>query len=115
MADDHKPLKGAHLVGNNHKTGLITRNKTQHTIIHGLGIASKNSNHLSNDNQIPEVRQTILWRIEAGIFTKRGRNPLPSVRVCHVTLSSQSLSRENHDHGLMVQKRLPEVYTHHDQ
>ena len=102
MADDHKPLKGAHLVGNNHKTGLITRNKTQHTIIHGLGIASKNSNHLSNDNQIPEVRQTILWRIEAGIFTKRGRKQLYLVRIFHGTIPNQILSRNNNDHGTVV-------------
>ena len=101
MVDDHKPLPGAQLRGNHCHTWLIPRNKTWHTSEHGLVRSSQNSNHLSNYNQIPEVRYTLLWRKEAGIFTQRCRNPLPLVKFFHGTISIQSVSRDNHDHGTM--------------
>ena len=112
MVDGHNPLPGAHLGGNHHPTGLILRNNTWHTSEHSLGISSKNNDHLSYDNQIPEVRHIFLWQREIGIFTQRGGHPLHLVRVCHGTLSVQILPWNNHDYGTMVKKRLPEVYLH---
>ena len=112
MADNHDPLSGAHLGGNHHPTGLIPRNNAWHINEQGLGRASKNSNHLSHDNQIPKVRHTLLWRRETEIFTKRGRHPLHSVRVFHGTLSGQIVSINNHDHGTISKNRLPAVYPH---
>ena len=80
MADVQKPLPCAHLGGNHHQTGIIPRKKMWHTSEQGMDRISQNRNHLSNDNQINEVRYTLLWRREAGIFTKRCRSPLSLVR-----------------------------------
>ena len=60
MADNHKPMCGAHLGGKHHQIGLITSNNTRNTSEHSMGRASQNSNWLSNDNQIPEVSYTLL-------------------------------------------------------
>ena len=112
MADKHNHLPGAHLGGNHHPARLIPRNNAWHTSEHGLGRASKNSNNILCDNQIPEVRHTLLSRIETGIFTQRGRHPLHLFRVFHGTLSGKSVPIKNHDHGTMGKQRLPAVYPH---
>ena len=87
MADGQNPLTSANLGGNHHLTGPIPSNNSWNTSEHGMGRASKNSNHLSHDNIIPEFRHTFLWRRETGIFTQRGGHPLHLFRVCHGTLS----------------------------
>ena len=110
MADDHKPLPGAHLGGNHHPTGIMPSNNVWHTSENGLGRALKNSNHLSHENQIPEVRNTFLWRRETGFFTQRGRHQLHLVKVSHRTIHGQSVSRNNYDHGNMEKQHLPAVY-----
>ena len=69
-------------------------------------------NCFSNNNQIPEFSHTIRWQRETGIFTQRGRHPIPLVRVCLGTHYGQSVSRNNHDHGLMGKKRLSRLYSH---
>ena len=112
MSDGHNPLPGAHLGVNYHPNGLILSNNTWHTSEHGLGRASKNNNHLSDDNQIPEVGHTLICLGETGIFTQRDGHPLYSVRVFHGTLSGQSVTRNNHDHGNMFKQRIPVVYPH---
>ena len=112
MADNHDPLPGAQLGRINHPNELIPRNNVWHISKHSLGGASNKSNHLSYDNQIHEVRHTLFWRRETGIFKKRGRHPLHSVRVYHGTLSGQSVSRKNHDHRTMGEQRLHAVYQH---
>ena len=112
MADNHKPLPGAHLVGNHHLTGLVFGNNTWHTSGNGLGGASKNYDHLTNDNKVTKGRHTLLWWRETGIITQRGGHPLHTVRVCHGTLSGQSVTVNNHDHGTMGKQRLPAVYPH---
>ena len=104
MLDVQNPLPGEHLGVNNHPTGIIFRNSTWHTSEHSLGRASKDNNHLSNDNQITEVRHTFIWWRETGILTQRGGHPLHLVRVCQ--------PGNNHDHGTMGKQRLPAVYTH---
>ena len=68
MADNHKPLPDVHMGGNHHQTGNIPRNNIWHTSENSLVIASQDRNHLSYDNQIPDVRYTLLWQREAGIF-----------------------------------------------
>ena len=108
----HYPLPGAHLGGNHNPAGLILRNNTWHTSEHSLGRSSKNNNHLSNENQITEGRHTLIWQRETGILTQRGVYPLHSVRVCHVTISGQSVPGNNHDHGTMGKQCFPAVYPH---
>ena len=112
MADGHNPLPGAHLGVNYHPTGLILRNNTWHTSEHGLGRSSKNNNHLSNHNQITEGRHTFLWIRDTGILTQRGGHPLHLVRVCHRTLSVQSVPGNNYYHRTMGKQHLPVVYLH---
>ena len=115
MADSHNTLPGEHMGGNNHPTGLILRNNTWHTSEHGMGRASKNNNHLSHDNQIPEVIHTFLWQRETCILIQRSGHPLHSVRVCHGSLSGQSVSGKKHYHGTMGNQRLRVVYPHSGQ
>ena len=62
MVDGNNPLPGVHLGGNYYPTGLILRNNTGHTSENGMGRASKNNNHISNDNQFTKGRHTFLWR-----------------------------------------------------
>ena len=112
MADGQNPLSGAHMDINYHLTGLILRNNTWHTSEHGLGRASKNNTHLSNDNQITEVRHTFLRRRDNGILTQRGGHPLHLVRVCHGIISVQSVPINNHGHATLGKQRLPVVYLH---
>ena len=110
MADRHNPLPGAHMGRNHHPNGLILRNNTWHTSEHSMGRASKNNNNLSHDNQIPEVRHTLIWQKDTGILTRKGGHPLYLVRVCHGNLFGQSVPKNNHDHGTMGKQRLPAVY-----
>ena len=85
--------------------------KTRDTPVNTVWVELQ-KNHLSHDNQIPEVRHTFLWLRDNGILTQKSGNPLHLVRVCHGTLSGQSVPVNNHDHGTMGKQRLPEVYPH---
>ena len=61
VADNHNPLPSEHLGGNHRPTLLIFRDNKCHTSKHGLGGASKNDNHLTDDNKFTKGRHTFLW------------------------------------------------------
>ena len=77
-----------------------------------MGRASKHNNHLSHENEIPEVRHTVLWKIDNGVLKQRGEHPLYLVRVWYGTLSGQSVPRYNHDRWTMGKQRFPAIYLH---
>ena len=85
---------------------------THDTTVNTVWKKEENSNHLSNDNQLPEIGYSLLLRIEVSIFTQRGRKPLSLVKIFHRTISSQSVSKDYNYHGTMVYQSLPVVYPH---
>ena len=80
------------------ETGLIPRNIGQHSSEHGVGRKSKNNNNISNDNQITEIWNTILWVGKPWILTQRGKYTLPMIRICNGDLPDTIAPRNNNDH-----------------
>ena len=59
-----------------------------------MGRKSLNNNNISNDHQIYEICNTLLWRLTPWLFTKRGRYPLPPINNYDEYIPSKVISRK---------------------
>ena len=79
-------------------------NIRQHPSEHSVGIESQNNDNVSNENQIDEVRHTLIWIVTSRITTQRSVHPFTLARIFHGDLPSQSIPRNDHDNWKMLQK-----------
>ena len=104
MVDRQTTMPGIDLGLYHDKNVIITNNITLHPIQHSVGRNFKYKNNISNDNQISEVWDALLWGITSWVFTQRDSLPLPPIRILYRVLPGKGISRNINYHQEMVQK-----------
>ena len=98
-------------MGSHHiETGLISSNIGQHPSEHGVVKKSQNKNNISNDNQIYDIRNNILWERTPWIFTQLGRHLIPKFSIFCGAPPDMGISVNNNCHWEMVQNFVPWVH-----
>ena len=88
------PMPGAYMVQYHLEAGLIPSNIGRHPSEHGVGIISQNNTNISNDNQIDEIRNTLLHGRKPCILAQRIRPPLYPVSIFHGDIPGTVISRK---------------------
>ena len=110
VTDKETSLPGASLGVHCHKDGLVPRIVRRHPYEHSVGRKPQDNYNVPNENQITEVRHTLLQRGTSRVLSQRSGNPLTPTRFFHGTIPSNIITGNNHNHWVMVQEFLPPVH-----
>ena len=110
VADRETSLPSEIMGGHRHKTGFTPRLVRRHPCEHSVGGKPQDNYNLPNDNQITDVRHTLLWRGTYRVLSQRSEHPITPIRFFRGSITSKSILVNNRYYWEMVQQYLPPVH-----
>ena len=107
MADEGEPMPSTNMGKHHFDTVLIHMDILRYPSEHSVDGQPQDDNNIPNYDQISEIRNTIFMVRALRILTQGSRHPLPHIWICDWYPPDTGTSRNEKNHGYMVQQSIP--------